>query len=867
MIRKKVAVILIVASIVLPAKANAVELSTNTPQESITAENTYIEKDLKENTKVSFSSDSKIVLNKDKVISGTIGDGKNIKKVSLYINGEKLQEVLVNCNEENYNFSLHGTYKKAIEKAEAIVQVEYKDGDIIKERKILQTDKMEVLGTVDSLKNGDTLTSDKIQVRGWAAGRGGIKNIKIYYNDKLIIDSVANERREDIDKVYPSYGESNWGYNYSIPRDNNVTTHKIKIIATMEDGTSDYWNRTLNSKSLPMRGTIDTVKNGSKMVGRYLEVRGWELSSSRIKTMSAYLDGKYLGDLDVGQERLDVYRAFPDYENKNAGFSKTFDLSNVAPGEKTLKLYITNEDGTTDDFTRTITLEKPMTGCLDFPSNGTVIKGNELEIRGWQLSYSKTKDIKAYLDGKYLGNLDIEQERLDVYKAFPDYENKNAGFSKSFDISNESVGEKTLKLVVTNEDGTVDDFVRKIKIQKNEVSKPVRGCLDTPKNGSNVSGMYLNIRGWHLSSSKMKKVEVFINGKSMGEVTPNTSRPDVSNVFPEYNNENSGFDGKVNITSEGSGTKTLRVVITNEDGTVDDFVRTINIKRPANISHIDSPTIDYDYYNNSITIRGWALSGYGIKGIHVYLDGKIYKGISTDIYRPDVSKVYPDYDEDYSGFSITIPMSGLATGQHEAKLYIITGNNTVYHPTIISGEKKENKPSISFYNNNLNVNSYTYYGGGGWRRIVLDHAFGMRGVAYYLGGNWANAKYVTFSNGAYHFTPVSELPKTGAVPGYGLDCAGFVQRCYSMAGISIGKTTWDIVNQVKRTYTPQPGDLYFKNDLDHVGIYLKDNGDGTFTYIDCNQTWEGELKENKVRGRVEVRREKKVKDCKFYTPY
>ena len=61
--------------------------------------------------------------------------------------------------------------------------------------------------------------------------------------------------------------------------------------------------------------------------------------------------------------------------------------------------------------------------------------------------------------------------------------------------------------------------------------------------------------------------------------------------------------------------------------------------------------------------------------------------------------------------------------------------------------------------------------------------------------------------------------------------------------------------------------MYFKNDLDHVGIYLKDNGDGTFTYIDCNQTWEGELKENKVRGRVEVRREKKVKDCKFYTPY
>ena len=59
-------------------------------------------------------------------------------------------------------------------------------------------------------------------------------------------------------------------------------------------------------------------------------------------------------------------------------------------------------------------------------------------------------------------------------------------------------------------------------------------------------------------------------------------------------------------------------------------------------------------------------------------------------------------------------------------------------------------------------------------------------------------------------------------------------------------------------------DIMNQSSADYSG---KDNGDGTFTYIDWNQTWEGELKENKVRGRVEVRREKKVKDCVFYTPY
>jgi len=290
MIKKKVAVILLLASIISPVKANAIELSKD---KSITVEDAYQEKTLKENRKVSFSSNSIITLKKDKTISGSIGDGKNIKKVTLYINGEKFQEVSVDCNDEVYNFSLKANYKKAIEKAEATVEAEYNDGTVIKGNQTLETENMEVLGTVDSLRNGQILTSDKIQVRGWAAGRGGIKNIKIYYNDKLVIDSIANERRSDIDTVYPSYGESNWGYDYYVTRDNSVSVHKIKVIATMEDGTSDYWNRTLNSNSLPMRGTIDSPQNGSEITGKYLEVRGWHLSSSKAKKVEVFINGAY----------------------------------------------------------------------------------------------------------------------------------------------------------------------------------------------------------------------------------------------------------------------------------------------------------------------------------------------------------------------------------------------------------------------------------------------------------------------------------------------------------------------------------------------------------------------------------------------
>ena len=107
MIKKKVAVILLLASIISPVKANAIELSKD---KSITVEDAYQEKTLKENRKVSFSSNSIITLKKDKTISGSIGDGKNIKKVTLYINGEKFQEISVDCNDEVYNFSLKVPY-------------------------------------------------------------------------------------------------------------------------------------------------------------------------------------------------------------------------------------------------------------------------------------------------------------------------------------------------------------------------------------------------------------------------------------------------------------------------------------------------------------------------------------------------------------------------------------------------------------------------------------------------------------------------------------------------------------------------------------------------------------------------------------
>lgn len=65
-------------------------------------------------------------------------------------------------------------------------------------------------------------------------------------------------------------------------------------------------------------------------------------------------------------------------------------------------------------------------------------------------------------------------------------------------------------------------------------------------------------------------------------------------------------------------------------------------------------------------------------------------------------------------------------------------------------------------------------------------------------------------------------------PGQSFDCSGLVQYCYQQAGISIPRTSGEILANGTVTNDPQPGDICWWSG--HVGIYV---GDGQ--YIDAEQ--------------------------------
>ncbi len=86
---------------------------------------------------------------------------------------------------------------------------------------------------------------------------------------------------------------------------------------------------------------------------------------------------------------------------------------------------------------------------------------------------------------------------------------------------------------------------------------------------------------------------------------------------------------------------------------------------------------------------------------------------------------------------------------------------------------------------------------------VTENAYACLGMPYEWGGDDSN--YATL---------------------LGYDCSGFAQHCYALEGYSIGRTTWDQIDDIQaagdwKTSIDElePGDLVFPND-GHVGIYI-----------------------------------------------
>ena len=571
-----------------------------------------------------------------------------------------------------------------------------------------------------------------VTVSGWALNGSGVKEVDVFLDGKAVGQATLGIARTDVDRKYPGYsGGSNSGFSYALDMSGAPDgTHTIGIQEVGKDNTAlQEYVKVQVSRPQP-RMYVDT--NLDKVYGN-ITVSGWALNYSGIKEVKMSIDGGAGEDAVINLPRLDVDKKFPGYTGgKNSGFSYAFDADSLKDGAHTLLIDAVGNDGTENKVTETVNIVKPQSRMyLDTIYDGLKTAGN-FTVSGWALNYAGVKQVNILIDGKTVGQATSGLQRLDVDEKYPGYAGgKNSGFSYTVDANSIQSGNHSITVQAIGNDGSV-------AVEKScnvSISKlPARMYIDTASDSVLKVNNKISVSGWTLNQSGTKEVDVYVDGKLIGQAVLNAYRPDVNKTFPGYTNgDHSGFAADIDMgtdTSLLSGTHVLKVTSIANDG--ETMSSSFNFSKPYPRMYIDSPH-DGQTISGSFTISGWALNLSGVKSIEVYVDGeKAADGTFGVSQRTDVIKAYPQFTGlENCEFNALFNTAQFANGTHKMTVYA-TGydgmqcNSSVNFSTMNNAvtDKKYNISFDNFVNAECNdspqIDSST-----GWQNASRDD------VSYY----------------------------------------------------------------------------------------------------------------------------------------
>ncbi|WP_315112843.1 Ig-like domain-containing protein [Clostridium intestinale] len=543
-------------------------------------------------------------------------------------------------------------------------------------------------------------TGGNIRVRGWALNQSGIKEVKIYAQDKYLGNASIGKSRPDVKAAYSQYTDADKsGYEYVIDTASLGKGAKtIKVEAVGKDGTSQTYSVKVNIGDLKPLMNIDEP-SANLTTGGNIKVRGWALNQSGIKEVKIYAQDKYLGNASLGKSRLDVKNVYPQYiDSDKSGYEYVIDTASLGTGTKTIKVQAVGKDGTSQTYSVKVNLSKlaPIMN-VDEPKANLTANGN-IKVRGWALNSSGIKEVRIYAEEKYVGSASLGKSRPDVKNAYSVYPNADkSGYEYTINTSDIEVGGNTIKVQAIGNDGTSQTY--SVKINK---PSPLMS-IDEPTLNSTAGGN-IKVRGWALNASEVKEVKVYVDDAYVGSAALGKSRADVKKAFPQYiNADKSGYEYTVNTLTIKPGTKTIKVQAIGKDGTSQTYTTKVNLNKPNPITHIDEPSVN-STVTGKIKVRGWALNASEIKEIKVYMDNKYMTNAAIEKSRPDVQRAYPKYiNAAESGYECTIDTSSIKEGTAAIKVLAIGKDGT---QSEVSINVKVYNSSVEYYTYSKSLNDY-----------------------------------------------------------------------------------------------------------------------------------------------------------------
>ncbi|WP_160725488.1 C39 family peptidase [Bacillus sp. USDA818B3_A] len=308
------------------------------------------------------------------------------------------------------------------------------------------------------------------------------------------------------------------------------------------------------------KGVLDKPGTGSTINETY-NLSGWFLDESGVAKIEVMVDGKVVGRASYGDPRADVKKAYPEYNNGNAGYHYSLDTKRLSNGKHTITVRETGKNGWTQTSPGKVINVANAKGVLDTPAANEKVKG-QYNVKGWYLDGSGVSKIEILVDGKVTGQAVYGDLRLDVKKAYPAYNNANAGYHYVLDTKKLADGVHSITVRETGKNGLVSTLSKKSFTISN-----IRGSLDQPAPGSTISGSK-TISGWFLDENGISKVEVLVDGKLVGQVVYGDVRGDVLRAYPEFHNGNAGYHYAVDTKRFSNGKHTITIRETGKTGRV-----------------------------------------------------------------------------------------------------------------------------------------------------------------------------------------------------------------------------------------------------------------------------------------------------------